>query len=397
MSTAADPSLLDLQTIPSWDKALATLGSGPFAKGVSERLRGTVLPPPNVFDVRKDDAPKNCCVYAAGYLSVLPAYLPTIVGAAVSMGGTISLPSGQQWRNFLIGLKRHFPDPPASSNIKVDSRIKRPAPSASTSGPSAKRPRSFNPQGASATSSSPSPSTAGASTPSVLEEGEVASGKATSSGKRKIHPLHELLPILSGSLKSVNWVSGRIPILSVGQLQAVITKDVLAEIRWHVHEQSFRFELLVLDQVLCPSLWRAGEGDSEEVRSARKERELAIRRVFPAVGSLHDNVFVKEIPNADGGVASRRWPGRAPYFLAFRDVVVAWPDCPETIRNTSFNSGSDFDMMVLEEIILKEYCSRFLQQFGRPPIPPVRLPFVSTSRKSPASFYRGLYSVTEHP
>jgi hypothetical protein len=185
-----------------------------------------------------------------------------------------------------------------------------------------------------------------------------------------IHPLHELLPILSSSLKSVNWVSGQIPILSVGQLQTVIMRDVLAEIRWHVHEQTFCFELLILDQTLCASLWRVQEGDSEEVRSARKERELAIRRIFPAVGNLHANFFVKEIPNVDGGIALRDWPGRVPYFLAFRDLVLAWPDCPQTIVNASLDTHSEFDMIVLENLVVREYSTRFLWQFGRLPIPP---------------------------
>ena len=400
MSAVADPTLMDIQTVRSWDQALAKLGPGPFAKGVSERLRGIVLPPPAVFDMEKGNASKNCCVYAAGYLSVLPAYLHTVIGATLSMGGTISFPTGQQWRNFLIGLKRHFPDPPASPNHGPDHTNKRPAP-----GPSAKRPRSLNPQGVSSTLISPSPSTPGASTSGALEEGEVASGnatltpnsttKATTLGKRKIHPLHQLLPILSGSLKAVNWVSGRIPILSVRQLQAVITRDILAEIRWHVHEQNFRFELLILDQLLCPSLWRAEEKDSEEVRSARKERELAIRRIFPAIRNIHGNVFVKEIPNVDGGLASRHWFERAPYLLAFRDVMLAWPDCPKNIVDASLNPRSDFDMMVLEDSVVKEYSTRFLRQFGRPPIPPVRLPFISVSRKSPASFYGALFSAPQ--
>jgi hypothetical protein len=95
MSTVADPDLMDLQTIRSWDETLAELGPGPFSKGLSEWLRGTVLLPPAVFDAQKGDA-KNCCVYAAGYLSILPAYLPTIIEATLFMVKTIPFPTGQQ-------------------------------------------------------------------------------------------------------------------------------------------------------------------------------------------------------------------------------------------------------------------------------------------------------------
>lgn len=404
MNSVADPRLIDIQAIGSWDDALRRLGRGPFEKGRSESLTGMILPSPTVFEVQKDKSSSNRWVYGAGYLSIRPIYIPLIIDQALSVGRSRSFPSGQQWRNFLIGFKRHLPDP-APPRPKTNTK-KRPAPPSAGS-TSTKRSRPEPSTHAASTSvtaaSSASRSEAStsvsaassASTPSmgVANMATVANTPSTSDTpphKRKIHPLHETLPILTGSLTHISWLGARIPLRSRAQVEEAISEDVLCEVRWHVHEQNFRLELLILDQEICPELWRAGEADSEPVRSSRKERELALRRVFPVVDELHEGFFVKGVPNVDHGLASRECRLRAPHILAFREVMLSWPNCPAVIRDASLNTRDEFLMLGLEDLVTREYCSRFLLQFGRLPIPPVRLPFASLSRKYPASFYEGL-------
>lgn len=49
-------------------------------------------------------------------------------------------------------------------------------------------------------------------------------------------------------------------------------------------------------------------------------------------------------------------------------------------------------MAMVEHAVVDFYCRTFHSYFGRPPVPPIRLPSVSLQRDGPASFYGSLFA-----
>lgn len=367
MSAALDPSLFDVQTIPSWRDALDSLPPKPHPAGLSTNLRGTALPSPSLFTNSN-----NKRIYTAAWLAIRPVHIDNVLGELEKVD--VAFPTGQQWRNFLNSLKFHLNVPSTSSEPSTQ---KRPAPGASSPGPSTKRQRGE-------ATSEATPSAASTSTRPPRKQGEAS---------RKVdgQALLNSLPLRQQRVSQICWVDKTMSFETRGELERELSDEVVSEVTWDLHEQNFRLELFMLDLMLCPTIWRRGEQVTFEVADARWARESTLRRVFPTVEGRMGNVYVTQIPNVDGGITSRNWVERGHHFKAFREVMLDWPHCPDIIRNASLDMKDEHSMIVLENVVVREYCNRFLRQFGRPPIPPVRLPFESLRRKAPASFYAALF------
>ncbi|RDX51817.1 hypothetical protein OH76DRAFT_1454733 [Lentinus brumalis] len=136
---------------------------------------------------------------------------------------------------------------------------------------------------------------------------------------------------------------------------------------WELHELAFRYELVALDRVCCPTTTFEQEVEAED----------RIARVFPHQGLWS----VTHIPTADESGLFARVPQRRVAALnALRDVVARWPGCPAALLNAKRMTIRDVGAVVeLEKIIAHFYVHTFFALAGRPPILPHFLPTTPSS------------------
>lgn len=101
-------------------------------------------------------------------------------------------------------------------------------------------------------------------------------------------------------------------------------------------------------------------------------------------GLVLDGFIVSQIPNVDRGLVAYDYFGRQPAVRALRDLMVSWKGCPEAVRTAplGFHQRQADE---LEALVVPSYCQLFFNTFGRMPVPPPRLPYISTTREEPRS------------
>ncbi|KAG1846463.1 hypothetical protein F4604DRAFT_1595019 [Suillus subluteus] len=135
--------------------------------------------------------------------------------------------------------------------------------------------------------------------------------------------------------------------------------DLARQIVYEICEQSFRYELLDLDEHLgC---------DAHKDKEARKERAELLRSIFP---SKLLKVWNRDLPQQNDGLNAPSFDAALPYFESFRKVLSAWEHFPESLKQPFDATGREHDIWKG----MKECCLFYVQSYfdntGRPPIIP---------------------------
>lgn len=356
----------EARSIPSWEAALQALPLHATSPR-SDTLRGSALPPPSALE-----GSGNLKLYIGGWLATRAVH---VANAFESILEPRAFPSRQQWKNFLNTLRFHF-ESSAQGNLQFLSvEDKR---------------RRIEDRASAQASSSPRPPPGRVQPPGAQKNGKKKAGKKSSSASTGRHTRHEMLeslPLTKEKISRVAWLEKQLLLDNREVFERELSDDVVSEVMWELYELNFRLELLLLDQHLLPNVWKAGTADDRK----RTCRDLTLRAVFPLVNRHPGSYFVDSIPNVNAGLASFDWRERARHVLALRDVVVEWPGHPDGIERATFRSD-EHAMGVLEHTVVQFYCTTFHSYFGRPPVPPIRLPAASLRRDRPASIYGSLFA-----
>ncbi|KAG1836059.1 hypothetical protein DFJ58DRAFT_735271 [Suillus subalutaceus] len=126
--------------------------------------------------------------------------------------------------------------------------------------------------------------------------------------------------------------------------------DLARQIVYEICEQSFRYELLDLDEHLGR--------DARKDKEARKERMELLRSIFLEVVEKNDGL---NAPSFDAAL---------PYFESFRKVLSAWEHFPESLKQPFDATGREHNIWKG----MKECCLFYVQSYfdntGRPPVVP---------------------------
>ncbi|KAG1840750.1 hypothetical protein F4604DRAFT_1690665 [Suillus subluteus] len=154
---------------------------------------------------------------------------------------------------------------------------------------------------------------------------------------------------------SVHWRGKDITISTLDNPPA----DLARQIVYEICEQSFRYELLGLDE----HLGREACKDKE----ARKERMDLLRSIFP---SKSLKVWNRDLPKENDGLNAPSFDTALPYFESFRKVLSTWEHFPESLKQPLDATGHEHNIWKG----MKECCLFYVQSYfdntGRPPIVP---------------------------
>jgi hypothetical protein len=135
--------------------------------------------------------------------------------------------------------------------------------------------------------------------------------------------------------------------------------DLARQIVYEICEQSFRYELLDLDE----HLGREARKDKE----ARKERMELLRSIFP---SKSLKVWNRDLPQENDGLNAPSFAAALPYFESFHKVLSTWEHFPESLKQPFDATGREHNIWMG----MKECCLFYVQSYfdntGRPPIVP---------------------------
>ncbi|KAG1863190.1 hypothetical protein DFJ58DRAFT_656589, partial [Suillus subalutaceus] len=135
--------------------------------------------------------------------------------------------------------------------------------------------------------------------------------------------------------------------------------DLARQIMYKICKQSFRYELLGLDE----HLGREACKDKE----ARKERMDLLRSIFP---SKSLKVWNRDLPKENNGLNAPSFDAALPYFESFHKVLSTWEHFPESLKQPLDTTGHEHDIWNG----MKECCLFYVQSYfnntGRPPIVP---------------------------
>jgi hypothetical protein len=161
---------------------------------------------------------------------------------------------------------------------------------------------------------------------------------------------------------SVYWRENRLSKEDFVHLES----QVIAEILWDLYEHNWRFDLLTLDRVVMPSLWRGDEAHN---------RDVLIKSLFH-----NQSYLVTEFPQSNVGISASLWKDRSPYINILREILSSWPSwsrLPRSVRERKLLTLEDAN--AVERGLANVYCQTFFDFFGRAPIVPHRFPIRSAS------------------
>jgi hypothetical protein len=145
---------------------------------------------------------------------------------------------------------------------------------------------------------------------------------------------------------------------------------VLSEILWDLYEHNWRFDLLTLDRVVNPSLWRGEEAHN---------RDVLIKSLFH-----NQSYLITEFPQSNVGISASLWKDRSPYISILRQILSSWPSwphLPHSVRERKLVTLEDAN--IVERGLADIYCQTFFDIFGRAPVTPHRFPF-----RTPVTLHR---------
>lgn len=150
------------------------------------------------------------------------------------------------------------------------------------------------------------------------------------------------------NIKEATWRGHNIPWGTVFLHNPLLVKEIM----WDLHQSSFRFDLIALDQYLVPALWTAH----------KYERSDALCRIFGT-----SDAFIFDIASLeDTGIAASDAYERGNVYAAFAWLMDAWPNVSECVSSADNQQAPD--------AVALRYCSTFANTFGRPPVLPKMVP-----------------------
>ena len=164
--------------------------------------------------------------------------------------------------------------------------------------------------------------------------------------------------------------------IQMGDLSRV-APSITTSVLWELCENNFRFDLLALDRLAAPHLWKDDDGDHAIMRDAQ------LREVFP--GQQTYCVGADSLPTVNEGLAANDLVERLVFIGRLRSIEKSWPDAPLELNHLCAN-GTDMDtssagiggsweaeVMELERLVSEFFCQTFFDYFGRPACVPHRL------------------------
>ncbi|KAG2079724.1 uncharacterized protein F5147DRAFT_784807 [Suillus discolor] len=135
--------------------------------------------------------------------------------------------------------------------------------------------------------------------------------------------------------------------------------DLVRQITYEICEQSFRYELLDLDEHLGR--------DAHKDKEARKEQIELIHSIFL---SKSLRVWNRDLPEENDGLNVSSFDAALPYFESFCKVLSTWEHFPESLKQPLDATRCEHNMWKG----MKECCCFYVQSYfdntGRPPIVP---------------------------
>ncbi|KAH6888336.1 hypothetical protein BKA70DRAFT_1235429 [Coprinopsis sp. MPI-PUGE-AT-0042] len=214
-------------------------------------------------------------------------------------------------------------------------------------------------------------------------------GPTTGNGKnkRKMDPTRamnsqlESMLALFQSVTSVQWFASVFPVTEE-LLKQGLPATVSAEVYWEITEIAFRSELAHLDEHLLPEVYK-------DMDATGDARDVLVRAVFPMTEGntvLGDYMF-SQYPNSDGGLASTFFAEEIRAVTAFRELVKAWPDCPDAITSSIGNFATPRAVRDMHTLVASFYTQTFYNCYGRPPMVPHRLPPSALTHLAPRDYH----------
>ncbi|KAG1859392.1 hypothetical protein C8R48DRAFT_774730 [Suillus tomentosus] len=154
---------------------------------------------------------------------------------------------------------------------------------------------------------------------------------------------------------NVHWCGKDIAISTLNNPPA----DLVRQIVYEICEQSFRYELLDLDEHLgC---------DARKDKEVRKERMELLHSIFP---SKSLRVWNRDFPQENDRLNAPSFDAALPYFESFCKVLSTWEHFPKSLDQPLDATGREHDIWKG----MKECCLFYVQSYfdntGRPPIVP---------------------------
>src|ERR1700742_2683629 len=108
-------------------------------------------------------------------------------------------------------------------------------------------------------------------------------------------------------------------------------------------------------------------------KNRRTTRLTRIARCFP-----DGDMIPPAIPSDNEGLVATAWKDRAPFTIAFMEVLWSWHDSPDILHSLSRSElkgqiESERRFLQLEDTASEFYCQTFWNYFGRAPILPRRI------------------------
>ena len=149
--------------------------------------------------------------------------------------------------------------------------------------------------------------------------------------------------------QEVVWRGHKVPWGTFFQHDPRLVQEVL----WDVHQHSFQFDVVAIDQYLCPSLWKTGSTMRQKLIST-------------ALGC--ENCFiVGDVPHQDLGIASSDDERCMAAYHALSELMRPWPPTSGPPYTTDTPSA-------YKAAVARRFCQAFCKAFGRPPILPKLIP-----------------------
>jgi hypothetical protein len=143
-----------------------------------------------------------------------------------------------------------------------------------------------------------------------------------------------------------------------------LPKDsVVTEVMWELYELNFRFDLLMLDQILTGSLrWSVEK---------RLERQRKVERCFYEGDGVHYLLAHPVVPAINTGLASDSTEVRHTYVVKLARLILDWnTPIPTTISSLVNKTLGLTDMRNFEVAVAEFYCQTFYNKIGRAPLTP---------------------------
>ncbi|KAG2752741.1 hypothetical protein P692DRAFT_20871069 [Suillus brevipes Sb2] len=134
---------------------------------------------------------------------------------------------------------------------------------------------------------------------------------------------------------------------------------LIQQIIYEICEQSFRYDLLELDEHLA--------GHMQLDREAKKHHMELLRGIFPQHAL---SMWDKDFSTWNDGLNAESFQDALPYFENFRQVLIAWDGAPQDLKQPFTESMPEEEKWQRMKQCALFYVQSFYDNTGRPPVVP---------------------------